>query len=170
MRRTRTLALLLLAITATVTTSGCRKARDEIAEEALRKATGGAVNVDNGTVTISSPDGAATLTAGAPGALPAGFPSSIPIYPGSTVKGGIKSSDKGKDGYIVSLETKDSPQQVGTFYKGQLKAWKNTMDMNTPDMMMLEFRDPTGKLGVTITPTHNKTTNITDVGLLVATF
>jgi hypothetical protein len=52
-------------------------------------------------------------------ALPANFPSDVPIYPGSKIKLATKSE---KGDYSVTLTTSDSQEKVSSYYKEQMAA------------------------------------------------
>jgi hypothetical protein len=89
-------------------------------------------------------------------ALPDGFPKDVPIYPGAT----ITASATTQNMMNVTLQTKDQPQQVRTFYQGTLKqnGWEMQSTMNTPQGVMLQATKAERTQVVTIGRDDDKTT------------
>lgn len=61
------------------------------------------------------------------------LPSDVPAYPGATNEGGYTGKDdNGKDATFVTMTTKDSVDQVISFYKAQLpiNGWTNVQEYN----------------------------------------
>jgi len=119
-------ALLLTTALVFVPTLACSKVKEKIAEKAaekvLEKATGADdvdLNSSSGGVTIKNAKGDVMQT-GQGTKLPDGWPSDVPVYPGSTVISAV-SSPKTK---LVHLQTKAEPDDVIQFYKGKLPGEK----------------------------------------------
>jgi hypothetical protein len=75
------------------------------------------INANNGTIDVKGEDGDSASIGNAK--VPSGFPSDVPIYPGSKVSGSFKSGD---NKYTVILTTTDSKNKVDSYYKSQLSA------------------------------------------------
>lgn len=111
------------------------------------------VNVSNGSVTVQGKDGG-SASFGDNVSLPSGFPSDVPIYKPSEIKGSLKT---GKDAYSVTLLTDDSFSQVDSYYKSELakQGWKSGENNG-------EFSSGSGKLA-----TYSKGNQT--LGILIAT-
>ena len=101
-----------------------KKAAEKITESALGQITGGKVNVDtnSGSVTVQNDQGTATFGT----KLPSNYPTDIPLYTGATVVSAITGNGTtGSQGSTVSLTTPDSADKVQAYYDAQLasKGW-----------------------------------------------
>ena len=85
--------------------------------------TGVSVNTTTGTVTTSKDGG--TTQVGENVKIPDGFPSEMPIYPGSNISTASKSN--GTD-FALASSTKDSFEKVVSYYKSELAAKGWTID------------------------------------------
>jgi hypothetical protein len=120
------------------------------------------INTSSGTIDIQSKDGESASIGNAK--VPSGFPSSIPIYPGSKVV----ASTSGKNGteFTVFLSTTDSKSTVESYYQSELKknGWVNESD-TTADLGFAsgaKYTKDARQLLVTITQdNNNKATAIT---------
>lgn len=73
-------APLVLALAASVTLlAGCQKATEAVAQKAVEKALGVEVNQDGNQVVFKGKEGNLSVTSGEGTALPAGFPSDVPL-------------------------------------------------------------------------------------------
>ena len=130
MRRAGIVVLLMVGCVAV----GCRKSKSYTAPDGTR-----ATVTENGKgnqITIEGKDGAKVQVSGEGGlALPEGFPSDVPVYPGSTVT----MSMAAKDGMHVALKSADAPSKVAKFYTEKLKTsgWEIETTMNTEDGSMI---------------------------------
>lgn len=73
-------------------------------------------NDEDGTATIKSAKGTVSVAEGA-SAANTEMPVYAPRYPGSTIKGAIKTDRPGRHSTIVTLATDDAPKAVAQFYK-----------------------------------------------------
>jgi len=66
------------------------------------------------------------------GQLPSGFPSDVPVYPGSTVAFGGATHSNGKDSYSVTFSTTAGTNDIISYYKGQLQSngWNITSEQS----------------------------------------
>ena len=99
-----------LSLSLLVVTSGCEKLQEKLAEKAAEKAVESA---SGGVVTVTDPKSGTTSQGGASVKLPANWPASVPIYPGSTVRNALVSPGAKK----AVLVTKDPASKVVEFYK-----------------------------------------------------
>lgn len=92
------------------------------------------VNIDtnNGTIDVKGEDGDSASIGNAK--VPSGFPSSVPIYPGSKVV----ASSKGSDGteFTVFLTTTDQKSTVESYYQSELKksGWVSDTSSSSVDL------------------------------------
>ncbi len=147
MTRMTRYALLLAAL---VLGTGCKKIEEKIAqkaaEKALEAASGGDVKVDtsSGSVTVTDPKTGTSVVGGnGTVALPAGWPASVPVYPGASVRSSILNGTSKS----VVLATKDGTAKVRDFYKGKMKL-ESEMDLGAQRMMV--FKSGAGNVTVTI--------------------
>lgn len=121
------------------------------------------VNIDtkSGSLDIKNKEGD-SLSIGN-GKLPKGFPSDVPIYPGSTVT----ASSVVNGNYNVVLSTKDSKSKVDSYYQNQLQSngWSVGEDSATLDsgnVTQKTFTKSSQSLSViTAEDSNNKGTSIT---------
>jgi len=73
----------------------------------------------NGRRSLNFNQNGNSISIGGDVALPANFPSDVPIYPGSKIKLATKSE---KGDYAVTLTTSDSQEKVANYYKEQMAA------------------------------------------------
>lgn len=124
--------------------SGCDKLTEKLgqkaAEKAIEGASGGDVKVDtsNGGVTVTDKKTGAVSQAGVAAKLPDGWPSSVPIYPGSVVRTAMVASG----GKTVTLSVKDPPAKVVEFYKKSSLELESEMDLGGQHMM--NFKNGSG--------------------------
>lgn len=80
------------------------------------------VNIDTKTGTVSSSQDGNTVTVGSNVKLPAGFPSSMPIYGGATLTTATKSNESSF--YVIGYSS-DKPEKLAEYYKTTLpqKGW-----------------------------------------------
>lgn len=81
------------------------------------------INTNNGTIDVKGKDGESASIGNAK--VPSGFPSSVPIYPGSKVV--ASTSGKNNTEFTVFLTTTDSKSQAEAYYQSELKknGWVN---------------------------------------------
>lgn len=96
----------------------------------------GDVKVNEGSVTVTTEDGTATL-AGGEGSLAEGFPEEFPVYDGAAVESSTAFNGDGQAQYSAVLVTSDSMADVYAWYKTQLPSngWTivNDIEVNTAD-------------------------------------
>lgn len=92
------------------------------------------VNIDtnNGTIDVKGKDGESASIGNAK--VPSGFPSSVPIYPGSKVV--ASSSGKNNTEFTVFLTTTDQKSTVESYYQSELKknGWATEESSSTVDL------------------------------------
>jgi len=95
------------------------------------------VDVDDGSVTIQSDDGSVT-TVGEDAKLAEGFPSDVPIFEPSTIKGSTKVDNTQ---FSVVAATAKSVSDVTSYYKTQMAAqgWTNSLDSASEGSSLLTF-------------------------------
>ena len=86
---------------------------------------------DNGTTTITGPDGA-RVTFGA-GATAADLPQSMPLYPGAKVTTSVAGSNGSQKTVSVAFQTNASVADVIAFYKGKAAALGLGETLNSSD-------------------------------------
>ena len=107
------LCLSLLALT-----TGCDRLQEKLAEKAAEKAVESA---SGGVVTVTDPRSGTTAQGGASVKLPASWPASVPIYPGSTVRNALVS----QGGKTATLVTKDPAAKIVEFGPQHIINFKN---------------------------------------------
>ncbi len=142
----RYLALCLLLLV-----TGCDRIQEAIAnkaaEKAVESASGGPVKIDtsSGGTTVTDPKTGATVTSGAAIKLPAGWPASVPVYPGATVRNALTSPS----GKTATLVTKDAPAKVADFYKTK-SGLKLESDLDLGQQHILVFKNGKGTVTVSL--------------------
>jgi hypothetical protein len=139
--------LALVALTLASGVTGCGKIREMIAGRAAEKAV---ETSTGGDVKISTGQGSLTGSA----SMPAGWPSSVPQYPGSKVTTSM-STPQGK---TAILETTDAIGSVASFYKSALSGMKLQADVDMGTSKVLTFnKGPQQNVSVTISQSGGKT-------------
>jgi hypothetical protein len=94
------------------------------------------VKVDEGSVTVTTDDGTATI-AGGEGALAEGFPKEFPVYDDADVESSAVVKADGQAHYSAALVTSDSVADVYSWYKTELPSngWtiENDAQISTAD-------------------------------------
>jgi hypothetical protein len=132
MKRTISLGLLLAA----VVVCGCRKSTTYTGPDGTKATV--SKSGKNFEIKVEGKDGGTWKMAGGEGsvALPEGFPTDVPIYPGAKVATSVKTGDA----MHATLQTSDAADKVSAFYKEKMKAngWelKTTMDMGQGTMLV----------------------------------
>ena len=80
---------------------------------------GGDVEVDEGSVTVTTDDGTATISGGE-GALAEGFPEEFPVYDDADVESSAVVNVDGRAQYTAVLVTSDPVADVYAWYKTEL--------------------------------------------------
>ncbi len=150
--RTWSIPLAILALLPLA--SGCRKIEEKMAEKAAEKATGGEVDIDSKTGSVKmkqkGPDGKESeVQLGEGASIPADFPKSVPIYPGSKVMSAVTISQG--DSHMVMLNTKDSTSAVLEYYKKNLPAYKVDGELAGGDTTILTLSNDKTTVSVTAT-------------------
>ncbi len=123
---------------------GCGKAREktaeQIAEQSLRRAgvKDAAVDISDQQVTVKTKDG--EMTAGTAGtvALPADFPADVFVEQ----EAAIRLAAKNPKGYVLHLETRQSPAAAADAYAAGMKAqgWTADSTLDMGGMRSLTFK------------------------------
>lgn len=159
--------VVLVAALALVSTTGCRKAKEKLAQKAAEKAlSAGGVDVDlgssgGGTTTIRDPKGGGVVQIGTGAKLPDGWPSDVPSYPGATVRTAVKTPE----GMQTVMTTKDDPSKVMGFYKGKLPG-KVQGEMDMGEVKTIAMKDTSRDITATVSSGSDGETTIM---LVVAT-
>ena len=142
--------IVLLALV--LTTTGCSKIKEKLAEKAAEKAietATGAEEVDlngsSGGVTVKDAKGG-VVKVGTNAKLPDDWPSSVPVYPGSTVVASFSAND----GKMVHLETKDSVDEVTKFYKDKLSGFTKEAELDLGGNRTIAYKKGKEKIGISI--------------------
>lgn len=140
----------LLGLSAALLASGCdmitekltQKATEAAIEHMVEKESGGKVDLDtsSGTVSLKSDKGSMEISANG-AKVPESWPKDVPLYPGAKVTMAMA----GPNHQMLNLETGDTPEQAVEFYKGKLSAMTQEGLMNTEQQSMLSYKDATGR-------------------------
>ncbi len=157
-------ALTLIALA--LATAGCRKIEEKMAEKAAEKATGGEVDIDSKTGQVKlkqkGPDGKETeVQLGAGSTVPADFPKAVPVYPASKVMSSVTISQG--EGHMLTLNTKDTTQQVLEYYKKNLAGFKVDGELSAGDTTILTMSN--AELTVSVTATKSSDDGTTLINL-----
>ncbi len=131
------LCLSLLALT-----TGCDRLQEKLAEKAAEKAVESA---SGGVVTVTDPRSGTTAQGGASVKLPASWPASVPIYPGSTVRNALVS----QGGKTATLVTKDPAAKIVEFYKTK-SGLKLDSEIDLGPQHIINFKNGKGTVAVVI--------------------
>ncbi len=104
---------------------GCGNAKEAAQERALESAAAAQgndvdIDIDGDALTVTSQDGAVSVTTGENVSLPAGFPKDVPIYPGAQVRAAVQ--DAGSNGYHAQLHTADAVDKVAEYYTKEVES------------------------------------------------
>ena len=122
-------AVISMTIFMLFSVSGCfnlgQKVAEKITEEAIEKSIeseGGEAEVEIGEegVSIKTDEGETTI-GGAD--LSEGFPKVVPVHPGMQIISSAKSTEDGKEFFVVSGIIGDSGKEIFDWYKSQLSNW-----------------------------------------------
>jgi len=118
------------------------------------------VNSDNGQVVVKSKEGSFATFTGEDGALPEGFPTDVPVYPG--VKIVSASSMTENETFSIQATTPDAVDAVLALYKKELKdkGWDEVNVMTQSgqvSMHMLNYSKDSRNLMVIITSEDSQT-------------
>ena len=129
-----------------------QKVAEKATEEAIEHDQGGdaKVNLQDGNFSVQTDKGSFSVKSGA--ALPDGFPSDIPLYPGATVQSSAASTTADGQGFMVTASSADTPDKIVAFYKEKLAGtFQSKADMNMNGSMMLIYQTADEKRSVQIT-------------------
>jgi len=114
---------------------------------------GSAVDIDRSGKNVTIRTATSPVAAGAVPGLPASFPKDIPIYPGARVAIALDAAGE-TAGHVVTIESRDWPDDIAKFYSEKLSGWKTAMDLKTQDGHTLILRSPDGKRSLTLSATR----------------
>ncbi|HWA51732.1 MAG TPA: hypothetical protein VG895_01600 [Patescibacteria group bacterium] len=136
---------------------------------AIQQKTGVSVNVDNNnkSLTYTDPKTGQTLSIGN-NKIPDNFPKDFPIYPGSSVTTSLSGNQNGQgNGYWLTLNTKDSVDQVISYYKTNLQtngwSYQDTTGSGVGTNWVVSKNDLSGYM--TIETLNNQTSIIIVLGV-----
>ncbi len=134
--------LTITIVALVLSTTGCNKIKEKIAEKAAEKAietATGAEDVDlngsSGGVTVKDGKGG-VVKVGTAAKLPEDWPSSVPIYPDSTVAASFSTND----GKMVHLQTKASVEDVAKFYKQKMGGFTKEAELDLGESKSLAYK------------------------------
>jgi hypothetical protein len=90
------------------------------------------------TITLGGDGGGSGLLMGP--TKPVDFPKDIPLYPGSTVALGGRSTGTGKPSWSLTVTTADSKDQAIARYRELLSGFEKVTDLNMGDAMLSIWR------------------------------
>lgn len=140
----------LLGLSAALLASGCdmimekltQKATEAAIEHMVEKESGGKVQLDTSSGSVSVKNEKGSMEFSANGAkVPETWPQDVPLYPGAKVTMAMA----GPNHHMLNLETGDAPEKAVEFYKGKLSAMTEEAVMNTEHQSMLYYKDATGR-------------------------
>jgi hypothetical protein len=147
--------VLFFAISLLVAASGCKSPAEKEAERSVEETTGGQAKVDEKTgsveVKTKDKDGRETKVQFGPDSkIPDDFPKNVPIYPGAKIMSTVSLAE-GKNGHLITLESKDEPTQVLEYYKKNLAGFKTDSELasGTESMLMMSNAELTVSLSIT---------------------
>ncbi len=121
---------------------------------------GRAAPIDGGKRTIAlGGDGGGGLVMGS--TKPVDFPKDIPLYPGSTVTLGGRSTGAGKPSWSLTVTTPDSKDQAVARYKELLSGFDKVTDLNMGDAMLSIWRSAAYDMTLMIGTAADAKTTIT---------
>lgn len=131
--------------------TGCDKIQEKlankVAEKAVESAGGGPVKIDTsgGETTLTDPKTGTTVTSGAAVKLPPGWPASVPVYPGATIRNALSTPGA----KTATLATKDAPAKVTEFYKTK-SGLKLESDIDLGQQHVCVFKNGKGNVTVSV--------------------
>jgi hypothetical protein len=169
--RIRAIAFVALAMAATLSATGCKRAGEAAADAAIAAASGGKVDVkhgDDGTTTISTKDGkqAMTISAGADAKLPASFPTDV-FLPADYK---VESAMEMPNAVIAHVLAQGSVASIAANAdKGmQAQGWKQTMTLAQSEQANIVMWEK-GQRHATLTIAGDKAQGGVQVGYQLAT-
>ncbi|MDZ4170419.1 MAG: hypothetical protein U1E26_12325 [Coriobacteriia bacterium] len=157
MRRMRTAVLVVAATALALSTTGCQRLQERVAEEAteaaVEKATGGKAEIEDGSVSIETEDGT-KLEAGT-NRVPDDFPDNVPVDDDIKVVASASAPDGNRGtGYTLSYLTKiDTAKAIAKFKAGLVKEkWKIMMENETEGTAYLSAETNDQQMSATIAP------------------
>jgi hypothetical protein len=143
MKKIITIAIIMsLAAFLLLSSGGCSKARERIAESISEKviesaieegieSEGGEAEVDisEGEVTIKTDEGQTSW--GLSSELPENFPKVVPLYPNMTPKSTMTWQEDGKEYFIIDFDTSDKAEGIYNWYLDKFPAGGWTVDFNS---------------------------------------
>jgi hypothetical protein len=167
LRRMQARGGLALVLLFALALAACKRTDRRATERALEQATGNdqvEIDEDGDRVTLrnKSDEGESVLELGGGAHIPADFPKSIPIYPGSKIVAAVGVTQNGKRTHLVTLAAGAAPGVVFDYYKAELaKSLGNVSEVGLAGMYILTADDGKGlNVGVTVTPNDDKTSSV----------
>jgi hypothetical protein len=135
MKRNALSASLVICLAAlAISVTGCQLLAQKATEGAIKTATGGAVDVNGGSVTLKGKDGSQATVSGDT-KIPADFPSDVPMRDDGTVKAVITNQTANGKSYMINIRFKVPQTELLDWYKTALLAggWNVTTTVATGD-------------------------------------
>jgi hypothetical protein len=120
MRGVLRIALLAALVAAMILVTGCQVVAEKAAQTAFETATGAKVDTSDGSVTVEK--GGTKTTVGKEGELPASFPTDVPVYQPSTIKGAVENATAKGSSYVIGLNVPDDAATVVSWYETEMEA------------------------------------------------
>jgi hypothetical protein len=150
MKRTVVSATLIICLAAlTLSMTGCQMLAQKATEGALKTATGGAVDVNGGSVTLKGKDGSQATVSGDT-KIPADFPSDVPMRDDGTVKAVITNQTANGKSFMINIRFKVPQTELLDWYKTELEkgGWTITSTVATGDGGMVAADK--GSIGINV--------------------
>jgi len=124
MRKTATILILVLLLSATAGLVGCQGVVESATKAGIEQATG--VSTDGDSVTIKKDGEEVTISGTEDGKLPDGFPADFPMFDPMTITSGVSANANGAEQFTVTGKTDSAFADVQQFYVTELEAdgWK----------------------------------------------
>jgi hypothetical protein len=138
-----------------VAMSGCKKASENIVEQAMERAIeedgGGKAKVDiqGEKVTIKTEDGTMEVASGGEATIPAEFPKDVFLVKDAKVSMSMKTPE----GVQVVIETKQSVNQAAALYGSEMKklGWNEEQNVSMGDTAMMSYQKDSREAAIVIT-------------------
>jgi hypothetical protein len=161
MRTSLPIACVFSAVSFALPSAGCKTAQDRVREEADLQVLAA---IEAGSAKLSTPPGG---DGGGGGGLamgptkPEDFPKDIPIYPGSVVRLGGRSTGAGRPSWSLTVTTGDSRERAAARYKEILIGFEKVTDLNMGDAVLSIWRNPAYDMTLMIGTAADSKTTIT---------
>lgn len=165
----RSTTALVAVLALALSTTGCKKIKEKLAEKAAEKmieTATGAEEVDlggaGGGVTLKDAKGG-VVKVGTTAKLPEDWPSSVPIYPSSTVVASLSANES----KFVHLQTKASIDDVTMFYKQKMSGFTKNAELDSGERKMLGYKTEKENVGIGISTNKSESDTVIQISYTV---